>query len=129
VLRRIAVLSFSALLALFTTQAQQQPSQEPPKQQAAASQSATFGQSLRKSVGFLTVKYLKGGVNMQSSGTCFFVFYEDKRLGEKQGFKYLVTNRHMAVPGVEKGESYAIPTSVCEAKPAQPCCGPGIRGD
>ncbi len=45
---------------------------------------------------------------MQISGTCFFVFYEDKRFGENKGFRYLVTNRHMAVPGVERGESYAI---------------------
>jgi len=68
----------------------------------------TFGQILRKTVGFLTVKYLKDGTNMQISGTCFFVFYEDKRFGENKGFRYLVTNRHMAVPGVERGESYAI---------------------
>jgi hypothetical protein len=113
-IRRIALLTLSALLALFTAEAQQQASQEPPKQQApasSASQPPTFGQSLRKSVGFLTVNYLKDGVGMQSSGTCFFVFYEDKRLGEKQGFRYLVTNRHMAAPGVEKGESYTIQQS------------------
>ncbi len=45
---------------------------------------------------------------MQISGTCFFVFYEDKRLGENRGFRYLVTNRHMAVPGVELGMSYPV---------------------
>jgi hypothetical protein len=110
-LRRTALLTFGSLLALFAAGAQPQAPREPPKQQApasSASQPPTFGQNLRKSVGFLTVKYLKDGAGMQSSGTCFFVFYEDKRLGENQGFRYLVTNRHMTSPGVEKGESYSI---------------------
>ncbi len=110
-LRRIALLTLSALLQLYTAGAQQQTSQEPPKQQVSASapsQPPTFGQSLRKSVGFLTVKYLKDGTTMQISGTCFFVFYEDKRLGENRGFRYLVTNRHMAVPGAELGTSYPV---------------------
>ncbi len=110
-LRRIALLTLSVLLAQFTGLTQQQPPQELPKQQTPASSSSqppTFGQTLRKTGGFLTVKYLKDGASMQISGTCFFVFYEDKRLGENQGFRYLVTNRHMAVPGIERGDSYTV---------------------
>jgi hypothetical protein len=41
-------------------------------------------------------------------GTCFFVFYEDKRGGEDFGFMYLVTNRHMAQPGIEDGKHYQV---------------------
>lgn len=110
-LRRIALFSIIALFPLVTLGARQQQSQEPPKQQVPASsapQPLTFGQSLRKSIGFLTVKYLKDGTSMQISGTCFFVRYDDQRLGENRAFLYLVTNRHMAAPGVESGESYAV---------------------
>lgn len=39
-------------------------------------------------------------------GTCFFVYYPDDRLGKDQGFGYLVTNRHVAVPGIEDGHPY-----------------------
>jgi hypothetical protein len=110
-LRRIALFSLTAVLTLFTAGAQQQPSPEPPKQQAVASeasQALTFGQSLRKTIGFLTADVRKDGAIWKISGTCFFVRYEDKRLGGNQAFSYLVTNRHMALPGVEKGESYPI---------------------
>jgi len=36
------------------------------------------------------------------------VYYEDARLGKERGFAYLVTNRHMAVPGIEKGFNYPV---------------------
>jgi hypothetical protein len=45
---------------------------------------------------------------MEADGTCFFVFYEDKRLGENQGFVYLITNRHMANPGIENGNAFPV---------------------
>ena len=45
---------------------------------------------------------------MVAEGTCFFVFYDDKRLGENGGFMYLVTNRHVASPGIEIGAPYPV---------------------
>jgi len=56
----------------------------------------------------MRVTYLDGGQLQQIAGTCFFVYYGDSRLGKEKGFAYLVTNRHMAVPGVERGFNYPI---------------------
>jgi len=56
------------------------------------------GGVIKKTVGFLTVSYQDGNHIATIYGTGFFVFYEEKRLGENQGFFYLVTNRHMAEP-------------------------------
>ncbi len=107
---------FSLLIACFCFLAYQTEPQQPPPQEAtkqpaqptAAAQSETFPASLRKSVAFISVTYLKDGQSQHISGTCFFVFYEDKRLGEGRGFAYVVTNRHMAVPGSEAGASYPV---------------------
>jgi hypothetical protein len=63
---------------------------------------------LKHSVGLLHVKYLTEQGIMAVDGTCFFVFYNDKRGGDDFGFMYLVTNRHMAQPGVEQGKHYQI---------------------
>lgn len=38
------------------------------------------------------------------SGTGFIVFVPDERAGKDQGFNYLVTNRHVAQPGIEDGK-------------------------
>lgn len=51
---------------------------------------------------------MKEGKIEQIAGTSFFVFFEDKRVGENGGFVYLVTNRHMAVPGAEEGKAYPV---------------------
>jgi hypothetical protein len=76
-------------------------------QSASSTQSPTA--QLRKAVGLLKVRYSENGTTMESSGTCFFVMYEDKRVaGGKGGFVYLVTNRHVAAPGVEDGHPYRI---------------------
>jgi len=56
----------------------------------------------------MRVAYLEQGQLQQIAGTCFFLYYEDSRLGKERGFGYLVTNRHMAVPGVEKGLNYPV---------------------
>ncbi len=37
-------------------------------------------------------------------GTGFLVFFSDERAGKGRGFNYLVTNRHVAQPGIEKGK-------------------------
>jgi len=93
--------------ALFVTAAQQAGS---PQQAVAPTTAAakTFTQQLRNTVGFLEVDYLDHSELKSIAGTCFFVYLEDKRLGENQGFVYLVTNRHMADPGVEKGLHYPV---------------------
>jgi len=53
---------------------------------------------LRKVVAFLTVECQDGNQVVPVRGTAFFVSVEDKRLGDKRGFTYLVTNRHMTLP-------------------------------
>src|SRR5713101_4457884 len=53
---------------------------------------------LKKLVAFLTVECQDGDQVARFRGTAFFVFLEDKRLGDNRGFIYLVTNRHMALP-------------------------------
>lgn len=82
-------------------------SQQPAAQQATP-QTQSFSALLRKTVGFLRVSYSKDGHTRVIEGTCFFVFYEDKRLGEHGGFSYLVTNRHMATPEVPEGPEYPL---------------------
>lgn len=80
-----------------------------PKAASTAQQSAqSFGDSLRRTVGFLQVDYSDGLRHKSIRGTCFFVFYPDERLGPDKGFLYLVTNRHMAVPGVEVNEHFPV---------------------
>jgi hypothetical protein len=75
---------------------------------AVTSRPQSFAQGFRKTVGFMRVTYLEQGHLKQIAGTCFFVYYEDSRLGKERGFGYLVTNRHMAVPGIEKGSNYTV---------------------
>jgi hypothetical protein len=68
-----------------------------------------FTDQLKKTIVFLRVVYNKpDGSAWQMSGTGFLVVYSDERLGQGQGFIYLVTNRHMVVPGVEVGQHYPI---------------------
>lgn len=56
----------------------------------------------------MRVIFLDEGRLKEIAGTYFFVYYEDSRLGKERGHAYLVTNRHMAVPGIEKGFSYPV---------------------
>ena len=99
-----------ALLAVTTCglTAQQAPPQSQQSAGAVTVHPQNFATEIRKTVGFLQVDYRDGETLKQISGTCFFVIYEDARLGKDRGFSYLVTNRHMAVPGVEKGLSYPV---------------------
>lgn len=87
--------------------AQESPGKQQSIATAAVSQK-TFTEQIRKTVGFLRVTYRDGLNRMQITGTCFFVYVEDKRLGENRGFTYLVTNRHMAQPGIERGAVYPV---------------------
>ena len=75
---------------------------------AVTSRPQSFAQGFRKTVGFMRVIFLEEGNLKEIAGTCFFVYYEDSRLGKERGFAYLVTNRHMAVPGIEKGFHYPV---------------------
>jgi hypothetical protein len=63
---------------------------------------------LKKTVGLLRVQFLTEHGPAEADGTCFFIFYEDKRGGDNFGFGYLVTNRHMAQPGIEDGKHYQV---------------------
>ena len=62
---------------------------------------------LRKTVAFVKVQYLKGSEPWEARGTGFFVFVEDKRIGDHAGFIYLVTNRHVAEPE-ENGQKFRV---------------------
>jgi len=68
-------------------------------------------------------------------GTGFIVFFLDERVGKDMGFTYLVTNRHVAQPGIENGRpckvvNYSIsinhvgtpanPTPYLQSLPASP---------
>jgi hypothetical protein len=66
----------------------------------------SFAPQFKKTVAFLQVGYVDpiSHNQMISGGTGFFVFYPDNRLGEGQGFLYLVTNRDVVQPGIEDGQ-------------------------
>jgi hypothetical protein len=84
------------------------PAQQPVATAATPQKQKTLAGQLPNTVGFLKVTYNDGSNLMESLGTCFFVYIEDKRLGDNMGFVYLVTNRHMAQPGIEKGLKYPV---------------------
>jgi len=77
------------------------------QQPATAQKPIVPASALRKTIGFLRVEFKKNGTLWNAYGTGFFVFLEDKRLGENRGFIYLVTNRHVAEPQ-EDGQKYPI---------------------
>jgi hypothetical protein len=104
-LHRSAVLLVCAI-AIAPAIAGQQPKPSSAQTAQSASQPVGFGDLIRKTVGFLRVTFLDGTQRKAIAGTCFFVFYGDSRVGEGQRWGYLVTNRHMADPGVENGFHY-----------------------
>jgi hypothetical protein len=103
---RLLILCVCTITAHASAQTSQPVNQQP--QSSTAAQPKSFTTLLKKTVGFLRVVYLKDDTLMEANGTCFFVIYEDKRLGENRGFIYLVTNRHMANPGIEDGNSFPV---------------------
>lgn len=64
--------------------------------QAAQQSPPTIGDTLEKTVGFITVPYKAGDKINFVRGTCFFVAVPDDRLGKGASFIYTVTNRHVA---------------------------------
>ena len=91
-----------------TIRAVGQTQQPPSPQSATAPGQELFTKILRKAVALIRVGYTRDGAFMVAEGTCFFVLYEDKRLGETGGFGYLVTNCHVARPGIEDGKAYPV---------------------
>jgi hypothetical protein len=86
----------------------QAPPVTPQPQTSSTSRPMGFTTQMKKTVALLRVGYIKEDGIAEIDGTCFFVFYEDKRGGENFGFMYLVTNRHMAKPGVEDAKDYPV---------------------
>jgi hypothetical protein len=106
-LSRTPTLVLCFLLALLTSSAQQSaPGQAPVATATVPAQ--TFTQQIRNTVAFLSVISLEGPALSGVIGTCFFVFVPDNRLGADQGFGYLVTNRHMAQPGIDTGGVHPV---------------------
>src|SRR2546421_6570612 len=105
--KRISFFILCACLMVGSAEAQQTqaPSMVP---QSSSTPQPLNAAALKKLVGFLRVGFLKGGQAYEAKGTCFFVIYEDKRLGDNTGFVYLVTNRHVAVPGIDEGQHYPV---------------------
>ena len=105
---RIATFVLCFFLALLTSLAQQPtPGQAPIATATTPPQSPV--EQIRRTVGFLTVAYQDGSSTKGVIGTCFFVGVPDKRLGEEnQSFIYLVTNRHVAQPGIDLGTAYPV---------------------
>jgi hypothetical protein len=106
-LSQIPTLVLCFHLALLTSFAQQSTPGQPPIATAAAPPQ-TFTEQIRNTVAFLTVAYQDGPKAMGAIGTCFFIWVPDNRLGEDQGFVYLVTNRHVAQPGIDIGAAYPV---------------------
>jgi len=108
---RISRLLAALAVAITTTvasTAQQPPTpQQPQTGQTPAATTPTVQPSLadaaRKTVAFVTVLYSTSSGFFEARGTGFFVSIADKRFGSNQGFGYLVTNRHVAQPGIDLG--------------------------
>ena len=95
------------LLAMVGENSHAQQSAPAAPQTASASQQLSVGKAVKKTVGLVAVRYVaEDGVLMRAEGTCFFVYYPDARVGKNQGFVYLVTNRHVASPGIEDGHPF-----------------------
>jgi Trypsin-like peptidase domain len=103
----LLVLCFCNMFALGTAQTPPQAVTQQP-QASATERPASLTTILKKTVGFVRVAFLREDGPQIAEGTCFFVFYPDKRGGENFGFMYLVTNRHVAKPGIQDGKNYPI---------------------
>src|SRR5712664_2631800 len=102
----LLILCLYKMTALAAAQAPQAVTQQP--QSSATTRPASIATLIKKTVGFMRVAYLREDGPQIAEGTCFFVFYGDKRGGENFGFMYLVTNRHMARPGIADGKNYPV---------------------
>jgi len=104
---RLASLVICLGLPLWACSAQQPAPAQPPIASAAPSPQ-NITETIRKSALFLEVYYQDGTDRKGIVGTCFFVSFEDKRLPDGQVFLYLVTNRHVAQPGIDLNSPYPV---------------------
>ena len=107
-MRMMSVASLVFIAVCVTLAQAPAPQQNPPPQAVTTIQTLPFGKALRKTVGLLTVAFVQDGTTQKESGTCFFVYYPDERVGKDRGFVYLVTNRHVAQPGIEAGHPFPV---------------------
>ena len=113
---RILTVAFCMCLIFARMSPAQQPNQPEPtasQQQPTASGAVPTppaAEQIRKTVAFLMVAYQNGAVQGGVIGTCFFVAVPDNRLGENRAFIYLVTNRHVAQPGIDLGNPHPVET-------------------
>jgi hypothetical protein len=100
----VLVFCFHLAAALFCS-AQQTTARQAPIATAGTTPQA-FTEEIRNTVAFLSVVDDPSGSGV--IGTCFFVSVGDNRLPENQHFVYLVTNRHVAQPGIDVGTPYPV---------------------
>jgi hypothetical protein len=106
-LLRIPILILCLQLSILVAAAQQSASDQALAPTATATAPPPpITEQIRNTVAFLSVVYLEGPTQWRVDGTCFFVWVPDNRLGADQGFAYLVTNRHMAQPGIDTGAAH-----------------------
>ena len=104
---RILILILCLHFTLLRSSSQQPVAGQAPVAAAQTSPPAVMDQ-IRNTVGFITVVFQDGDTRKGAIGTCFFISVLDKRLGEGQAFMYLITNRHVAEPGIDLGTPYTV---------------------
>jgi hypothetical protein len=91
------LLIVSLLLGIsHTIHAQPQPNAVATTAATSPAKPLSAEQQIRKTVGFIKMTCASGDKAVELRGTGFFVSYPDHRIGDKGGFSYLVTNRHLA---------------------------------
>jgi hypothetical protein len=106
---RLCVRSLALMLSLgfaFACSAQQPSLPVPPV--AATAPQQTPVDAIRSMVVFIETDFKDGSETKHVVGTGFFVAMPETGLGENRSFVYLVTNRHVAQPGVDLGISYQV---------------------
>lgn len=105
---RFGAVVLGACLMVASAVAQQTPAPNAEPHASPTAAPTLNAAALKNIVGFLRVGFLKEGRAYVSEGTGFFVWYGDARLGDNRGFIYLVTNRHVAAPGIDEGTRYPV---------------------
>jgi hypothetical protein len=102
--RGVSILVFLLATATLFGQSAPNPVSTNGQPVAAAPIHISFATAIKKSVAYLQTDCLQDdGKTVSYFATAFFVTKLDDRLEKDQGFGYLVTNRHAAQPGIERG--------------------------
>lgn len=115
-------------IALAQAPSQQQSLPNPTPPQPAQSQVASAAPRLtpidfmRKCVVYVEVTGA-GNPAPVTTGTAFIVLLPDARFGENKAFEYLVTNRHVAQPGIELGHPHDAVQVLIKSNLASPQAG------